>query len=173
MDQVIYSNRTLYDDRALAAMNFLAERTVQKNRTVRARILCFVLGVIGLIAGVLVHPHQKVIGEGLMLYGVILLIVGVSWHTFRLNSSRRQLPQGTRFCTTEFMEEGMTCTTEKGTTVYIYDQVFAIVEDSTWYVIFFDAGHGIILDKAGFTAGEPMMFKSFIGMHTQLPIQTV
>ena len=48
-----------------------------------------------------------------------------------------------------------------------------MVSDSEWYAIFFDMDHGIVLDKTGFTTGDAMSFKAFIGQHTLLPIQDI
>ena len=107
----------------------------------------------------------------MMLYGVILLILLISWKNFQLRSSQRQLPQGMKECTYEFDEEEIICTTAAGEQRYSYEQVFAVVSDMAWYVIFFDASHGIILDKNGFSVGDARDFKTFIGQHTQLPIQ--
>ena len=107
----------------------------------------------------------------MMLYGVILLILLISWKNFQLRSSQRQLPQGMKECTYEFDEEEIICTTAAGEQRYSYEQVFAVVSDMAWYVIFFDASHGIILDKNGFSVGDARDFKAFIGQHTQLPIQ--
>ena len=125
----------------------------------------FLTGLFSLfIGGILV-------GSLLLLYGVILLLVAISWKNFQLRSSQRQLPRGMRECTYEFDEEEIICNTEAGITRYSYEQAFAVVSDQNWYVIFFDMSHGIILDKAGFTTGDAMSFKAFIGQHTQLPIQ--
>ena len=73
--------------------------------------------------------------------------------------------------TARFDEEEIICTTAAGEQRYSYEQVFAVVSDMAWYVIFFDASHGIILDKNGFSVGDARDFKAFIGQHTQLPIQ--
>ena len=129
------------------------------------------LGVVGLVGGAYCYPHQNLVGSLLLLYGVILLLVAISWKNFQLRSSQRQLPRGMRECTYEFDEEEIICNTEAGITRYSYEQAFAVVSDQNWYVIFFDMSHGIILDKAGFTTGDAMSFKAFIGQHTQLPIQ--
>ena len=133
--------------------------------------LLLLLGVVGLVGGAYCYPHQNLVGSLLLLYGVILLLVAISWKNFQLRSSQRQLPRGMRECTYEFDEEEIICNTEAGITRYSYEQAFAVVSDQNWYVIFFDMSHGIILDKAGFTTGDAMSFKAFIGQHTQLPIQ--
>ena len=127
--------------------------------------------MVGLVGGAYCYPHQNLVGSLLLLYGVILLLVAISWKNFQLRSSQRQLPRGMRECTYEFDEEEIICNTEAGITRYSYEQAFAVVSDQNWYVIFFDMSHGIILDKAGFTTGDAMSFKAFIGQHTQLPIQ--
>ena len=90
---------------------------------------------------------------------------------FRAVVVERRLPQGMKECTYEFDEEEIICTTAAGEQRYSYEQVFAVVSDMAWYVIFFDASHGIILDKNGFSVGDARDFKAFIGQHTQLPIQ--
>ena len=173
MNESLYPfvNQTTYNRRALTALNDLAEKSVRKEKSRITRLLCFVLGLIGLVAGAYVYPKQSMVGSLLLLYGVLLLLVGISWKSFQLRSSQRQLQRGMKICTYEFDDDEMICTTEAGVQRYTYEQVFAVVADKNWYAIFFDAGHGVILDKTGFTTGDEPMFKAFIGQHTQLPIQ--
>ena len=154
MNESLYPfvNHTTYDIKALSALNRLAEASVRKEKSRRTKSLCWLLGVVGLVGGAYCYPH-------------------ISWKNFQLRSSQRQLPRGMRECTYEFDEEEIICNTEAGITRYSYEQAFAVVSDQNWYVIFFDMSHGIILDKAGFTTGDAMSFKAFIGQHTQLPIQ--
>ena len=173
MNESLYPfvNHTTYDIKALSALNRLAEASVRKEKSRRTNSLCWLLGVVGLVGGAYCYPHQNLVGSLLLLYGVILLLVAISWKNFQLRSSQRQLPRGMRECTYEFDEEEIICNTEAGITRYSYEQAFAVVSDQNWYVIFFDMSHGIILDKAGFTTGDAMSFKAFIGQHTQLPIQ--
>ena len=56
---------------------------------------------------------------------------------------------------------------------YSYEQVEAVVASKDYYAIFFDRNNGIIIDRKGFTEGDDMFFKSFIGQHTQLPVQDI
>ena len=173
MNESLYPfvNHTTYDIKALSALNRLAEASVRKEKSRRTKSLCWLLGVVGLVGGAYCYPHQNLVGSLMMLYGVILLILLISWKNFQLRSSQRQLPQGMKECTYEFDEEEIICTTAAGEQRYSYEQVFAVVSDMAWYVIFFDASHGIILDKNGFSVGDARDFKTFIGQHTQLPIQ--
>ena len=166
-----FVNKTTYDRRALAALNDLAEKSVSKKKSQVTRLLCYVLGLIGLVAGAFLHEASPMISNLLLLYGVILLLGGISWKSFRLRSSQRQLQRGMQECTYEFDDDEMICTTEAGEQRYSYEQVFAVVCDQDWYVLFFDAGHGVIIDRKGFIEGDDMFFKFFIGQHTQLPIQ--
>ena len=153
MNESLYPfvNHTTYDIKALSALNRLAEASVRKEKSRRTKSLCWLLGVVGLVGGAYCYPHQNLVGSLLLLYGVILLLVAISWKNFQLRSSQRQLPRGMRECTYEFDEEEIICNTEAGITRYSYEQAFAVVSDQNWYVIFFDMSHGIILDKAGFT----------------------
>ena len=179
MNESLYPfvNHTTYDIKALSALNRLAEASVRKEKSRRTKSLCWLLGVVGLCSTLVCQYFASIASQGflvgslLLLYGVILLLVAISWKNFQLRSSQRQLPRGMRECTYEFDEEEIICNTEAGITRYSYEQAFAVVSDQNWYVIFFDMSHGIILDKAGFTTGDAMSFKAFIGQHTQLPIQ--
>lgn len=166
-----FVNHTTYDVKALAALNNLAESSVRKDKSRRTKVLCWLLGVLGLVAGAYCYPHQSLVGSLLLLYGVILLLVAISWKSFQLRSSQRQLQRGMRECTYEFDEDEIICNTEAGIQRYAYDQTYAVVANADWYAIFFDLSHGIIIDKKGFTVGDAMSFKAFIGQHTQLPIQ--
>ena len=166
-----FVNRTAYDQRALVALNRLAEASVRKEKSRRTRALCYVCGVAGLVAGAFVYRYQAIVGQLLLLYGVLLLLVAISWRSFQLRSSRRQLQRGVTDCRYEFDEDEMLCHTAAGTERYPYDRIYAVVADSEWYAIFLDESHGVILDKQGFSTGDPLSFKSFIGMHTKLPIQ--
>ena len=181
MNESLYPfvNHTTYDIKALSALNRLGEiigealdiHKLCSSKAERTDRIKELLGVVGLVGGAYCYPHQNLVGSLLLLYGVILLLVAISWKNFQLRSSQRQLPRGMRECTYEFDEEEIICNTEAGITRYSYEQAFAVVSDQNWYVIFFDMSHGIILDKAGFTTGDAMSFKAFIGQHTQLPIQ--
>lgn len=166
-----FVNHTTYDIKALTALNNLAESSVRKDKSRRTKMMCWLLGVVGLVAGAYCYPHQSLVGSLLLLYGVLLLLVAVSWKSFQLRSSQRQLQRGMRECTYEFDEDEIICNTEAGIQRYPYEQTYAVVSNADWYAIFFDLSHGIILDKKGFTVGDAMSFKAFIGQHTQLPIQ--
>ena len=144
MNESLYPfvNHTTYDIKALSALNRLAEASVRKEKSRRTKSLCWLLGVVGLVGGAYCYPHQNLVGSLLLLYGVILLLVAISWKNFQLRSSQRQLPRGMRECTYEFDEEEIICNTEAGITRYSYEQAFAVVSDQNWYVIFFDMSHG-------------------------------
>ena len=172
MDEFLFVNKTIYDTRALIALNDLAEKSVRKEKSRRTRLISLILGLAGLVGGAFVYPRQSMVGTLLLLYGCLLLLLTLSWKSFQLRSTQRQLQSGMKNCLYQFGEEEFVCETESGETRYLYDQVFAVVENESWYVLFFDAGHGVILDKNGFTEGDAMSFKMFIGQHTQLPIQT-
>ncbi len=166
-----FVNKTTYDRSALAALNELAEQSVRKKRSQISRLLCYVLGLLGLVSGAALHNVSPMVSNLLLLYGVILLLGGISWKSLRLRSSQRQLQRGMQTCTYAFDEEEFLCTTEAGEQRYAYEQVFAVVCNRDWYALFFDAGHGVIIDRTGFVEGDDPSFKAFIGQHTQLPIQ--
>lgn len=166
-----FVNKTTYDRKALVALNDLAEKSVRKQKSQTTRMLCFILGIVGLVAGAYLHETSSTLSTLLLLYGVILLLGGFSWKSMQLRSSQRQLQRGMQECTYEFDEEEFLCTTEAGVQQYSYEQVFAVVCTEDWYVLFFDTAHGVILDRKGFVEGEDLYFKAFIGQHTQLPIQ--
>ncbi len=147
-----FVNHTTYDMQALSALNRLAEATVRKEKSRRTRALCWLLGVVGLVAGAYCYPHQSLVGSLLLLY---------------------ELQRGMRECTYEFDDDEIICNTEAGVTRYSYEQTYAVVSDKDWYAIFFDISHGIVIRKTGFTVGDPVSFKAFIGQHTQLPIQEI
>jgi hypothetical protein len=171
MNEAEYVNVTQYDTRALTALNDLAQRSVRKESSQRTRRLAFLMGLVGLVLGAVVYPMQSMVGSLLLLYGVLLLLLVMNWKSFQLRSSRRQLQHGVKTCTYTFTGQEIICETEAATLRYAYDQAFAVVADRDWYAIFFDAAHGVILDKNGFTQGDPLLFKSFLGQHTMLPIQ--
>ena len=115
---------------------------------------------------------RKTLGVPYALF--LLLFVGVTWKNFQLRSSRRQLQRGAQSVVYEFDDDEIVCRLSSGIIQrYAYDQIEAVVSDSEWYAIFFDMDHGIVLDKTGFTTGDPMSFKAFIGQHTLLPIQDI
>ncbi|MFR5026158.1 MAG: hypothetical protein ACLTC3_08310 [Evtepia gabavorous] len=96
MNESLYPfvNHTTYDIKALSALNRLAEASVRKEKSRRTKSLCWLLGVVGLVGGAYCYPHQNLVGSLLLLYGVILLLVAISWKNFQLRSSQRQLPGG-------------------------------------------------------------------------------
>jgi hypothetical protein len=171
MNEALYVNVTQYDTRALTALNDLAERSVRKESSQRTRRMALLMGLLGLVLGAVVYPMQSTVGSLLLLYGVLLLLLVMNWKSFQLRSSRRQLQHGVKTCTYTFTDEEIICETEAATLRYAYDQTFAVVANQDWYALFFDTAHGVVLDKSGFTQGDPLMFKSFIGQHTMLPIQ--
>ena len=176
MNESLYSfvNQTSYDTRALSALNLMAEATVRKEKSQRTRMICFILGAFGLVAGYFCYGNSSLIGSLLVLYGALLLFVGISWKNFQLRSSKRQLQQGAQQVVYEFDDEEIVCNLSSGIIHrYTYDQIDAVISNDEWYAIFFDMDHGIILDKNGFTEGDAMSFKAFIGQHTMLPIQDI
>ena len=176
MDESLYPfvNHTSYDTRALSALNLMAEATVRKEKSQKTRMLCLILGVFGLAAGFFCYRNNTLIGSLLVLYGALLLYVSVTWKRFQLRSSRRQLQRGAQDVRYEFDDEEIVCHLSTGIIQrYTYDQIEAVVSSEEWYGIFFDMDHGIVLDKTGFTAGDAMSFRAFIGQHTLLPIQDI
>lgn len=170
-----FVNHTTYDQRSMKAMNRLAQASVRREKSKRTRTGNALLGVVFLAGGIYCYKGMQweLAGTLLVLYGAFLLLMVLRWDSYQLRSSMRQLQNAMRECTYAFDEDKFTCTTQAGMTEHPYDQVFAVVADQDWYVLFFDQDHGIILDKAGFTAGDAVSFKSFIGRHTQLPIQDI
>lgn len=166
-----FVNETTYDRAALTALNDLAEKSVRKEKSRRTRYLCTILGLAGLVAGVFCYKYQTMVGSLLLLYGVLLLVLALNWKSFQLRSSQRQLQQGVRVCTYEFDDDEIICNTGAGVNRYSYEQIYAVAADAKWYAIFFDMNNGIIIDRNGFTEGDDMFFKGFIGQHAQLPIQ--
>lgn len=176
MNESLYPfvNQTSYDTRTLSALNRMAEATVRKEKSRRTRLLCFILGVFCIVAGYFWRGQQSLISNLLLLYGVLLLLVGISWTKFQLRSSKRQLQRGAQEVICQFGQEEIVCHLSSGIiNRYTYGQIEAIASDAEWYVIFFDADHGFILDKNGFTEGDAASFKAFIGQHTMLPIQDI
>ena len=173
MNESLYPfvNHTTYDLKALGAMNRLAELSVRREKSRRTKGICGVLGLIGLVGGVYCYPHQN---HGGQPDDAVRRDPADSAHLLE-ELPAALLPAaaapGDEGCTYEFDEEEIICTTAAGEQRYSYEQVFAVVSDMAWYVIFFDASHGIILDKNGFSVGGRPDFKAFIGQHTQLPIQ--
>ena len=175
MSESIYPfvNKTNYDLAALKALNDLAEKTVRKEKSKRTRTLCYVIGAVCLVGGMLVYNMQNTIGSLLLIYGVLLLWVGFSWKNWQLRSTQRQLKRGMSVCTYEFDDEEIICNTEAVVNRYSYEQVEAVVASKDFYAIFFDMNNGIIIDRKGFIEGDDMFFKTFIGQHTKIPVQDV
>ena len=73
-----FVNHTTYDIKALTALNNLAESSVRKDKSRRTKMMCWLLGVVGLVAGAYCYPHQSLVGSLLLLYGVLLLLVAIS-----------------------------------------------------------------------------------------------
>jgi hypothetical protein len=172
-ENALFINQTTYDRRALAAMNRLAQASVRKEKSRRTRGGNAIIGVAFLSGGIYCYKGEgwQLAGSLLILYGLFLLLMVLRWDAYQLRSSQRQLQSAMKVCTYAFEEEEFTCATQAGVTHHPYEQVFAVVADEQWYVLFFDEDHGVILEKTGFTEGDALGFKSFIGQHTQLPIQ--
>lgn len=168
-----FVNKTNYDVNALRALNELAEKTVRKEKSKRTRSLCYLAGLVCLVGGGTLYQSQSTIGSLLLLYGVLLLWVGISWKNWQLRSTKSQLKRGMHICVYEFDDEEIICNTEAVVNRYSYTQVEAVAANKDYYAIFFDQNNGLIIDRKGFTEGDDMFFKSFIGQHTQLPILDV
>lgn len=168
-----FVNQTTYDRRALEAMNRMAQATVRREKSKRTRLGNAVIGAAFLAGGIYCYMGEgwDLVGMLLVVYGALLLLMVLRWDAYQLRSSQRQLKSAMRECRYAFDEEIFTCTPQAGVTEHPYDQIFAVVADKDWYVLFFDEDHGVILDRKGFTAGDDMSFKPFIGQHTHLPIQ--
>lgn len=147
---------------------------MQKDRYRRNRMFCYILGILGLAGGVAIFaivPEKQALGAIALIYGLMLLLVGIYWNRFQVWSSQRQLVNGVKTCTYTFSDDMISCETESDVTHYAYNRVYAVAETETWFGLFFDLSHGVVIDKKGFTKGDPVSFKAFIGRRTKLPIQ--
>lgn len=171
-----YINKTVYDQNALGALNRLAVKTVQKQKTFLSRAFCFVFGILGLGIGatLLFGPQQdRSLGTLGILYGVMFLGIGTFWTRFQTWTSRRMLTLGVKNCTFSFDDFSVTVENEMETNRYLYRNLYAAVEDENWYVLFLDKKHGIVLDKSGFTMGEAAAFRAYLEEKIGQPVEQI
>jgi len=169
-------NTTNYDQKALSAMNRLASATVQKKKTMTTRSFCIGLGILGLAAGIFVYlrlPEKKTIGNLCLLYGILLMAVGLNWNRFQAWTSGKMMSPGIAKCTYSFEEDAVTVTNDAGESRYAYSRFDAAAEDDDWFMLFMDSKHGMIIDKSGFTAGSDEDLRTLIQETMKLPLDRV
>ena len=171
-----FTNVTHYNKKSLNALNRLAGQTIERGKKLFYRTLCTILGVLGLAVGFylqsIAHTNGALTSFS-FLYGIILLFVGIFWYPFQNYTSKRMLLQELKQYHFQFDETGFSCETQLANTHYLYHNLYAISENDHWFALFLDKKHGIIIDKSGFSSGDPSAFGSFIEEKTGLTIQKV
>lgn len=77
-------------------------------------------------------------------------------------SSQQTVAAGQNVNVSHFREDGFTEGTQNRPIAYNYDALCEITENKEYFVLFLDKTHSIILDKSGFSEGDPEAFASFL-----------
>lgn len=171
-----FINDTNYNKKSLNALNRLAGQTIDPGKKRIYRIVCVVIGALALADGFYlqaVKQMEGIVPSLVVVYGLLLLFLGLFWYQFQYYTSKRMMTRGMQTCHYHFEEDGFSSKTQLTDTSYYYHNLFAISENDNFYALFLDSKHGIIIDKSGFTKGDSHSFASFLEEKSGLTIKKV
>ncbi|MBQ4043119.1 MAG: YcxB family protein [Clostridia bacterium] len=167
---------TVYDHKALTAMNRAMRKTVRKKQSLRSRIsaiivmfLALVMSFSGIAEGEFFSLRTVVNGMAFLL----ILIVLIWEDSLNARLSRRRLMAGVTKTTAVFTEEGITSQSEVGKSEWNYSLPLAIAETEEFFVFAIDTHYGQVYAKSGLSGGTPEQFAAFLTERTGLPVQKV
>lgn len=167
---------TVYDHKALTAMNRAMRKTVRKKQSLRSRIsgsivmfLALVMSFSGIAEGEFFSLRTLLNGTAFLL----ILIVLIWEDSLNARLSRRRLMAGVTKTTAVFTEEGITAQSEVGKSEWNYSLPLAIAETGDYFVFAIDTQYGHVYAKSGLSGGTPEQFAAFLTERTGLPVQKV
>ncbi len=175
-----YENTTRYDKNAVWALTLVFSRTVQRKRFLLRRLFLLVVGGIALTGGLVLlmvfsalDTGSRVICAAGLIVGVAALGEGVFLRRIMAWSTRRSLwKQGDsmerRFI---FSAEGFQGSQPGMETRFAYETVKGVWETEGYFVLQMDTGHGMVVDKTGFTQGTADGFRQFLAERTGKPAE--
>lgn len=172
-----YENTTRYDQEAIWALTLVFSRTVQKKRFLLRRLFLLMVGSIGLAGGLVLlmvfsalDTGSRVICAAGLIVGAFALGEGLFLRRIMAWSTRRSLrKQGDsmerRFV---FSGEAFQGSQPGMETRFSYETVKGVWETEGYFVLQMDTGHGMVVDKTGFTQGTADGFRQFLAERTGL-----
>lgn len=160
-----FLNETIYNKANLDMLTRVAGYTVKKRQTMRNRMICFLIGATGLILGLTGPFENQMITSLCQVYGFIFAFAGVFWFQVQCFPNFAAARPAQHF-TLEFTENYFGA--PEAFEPFTYDQLILLVEGPRSVLIFWDEQHGMILDKDGFSKGDPTDFVRFLEEKTGL-----
>lgn len=172
-----YENTTRYDKNAVWALTLAFSSRVQRKRFLLRRLFLLMVGTIALAGGLVLlmvfsalDTGSRVICAAGLIVGAFALGEGLFLRRIMAWSTRRSLrKQGDsmerRFV---FSSEAFQGSQPGMETRFSYETVKGVWETEDYFVLQMDTGHGMVVDKTGFTQGTADGFRQFLAERTGL-----
>ena len=172
-----YENTTRYDKNAVWALTLAFSRRVQRKRFLLRRLFLLMVGTIALAGGLVLlmvfsalDTGSRIICAAGLILGAAALSEGLFLRRVMAWSTRRSLrKQGDsmerRFV---FSSESFQAYQPGAETKFSYEAVKGFYETEGYFVLQMDTGHGVVVDKTGFTQGTADGFRQFLAERTGL-----
>lgn len=166
--------KTVLGQKEILAYQHIAAGSVQKVKMNLAHWSLIAVGLIGLAASGAGVARGGFAGAGIfgMAVSFLCFIWGANWYRYLVWKVTRKAPLGLE---QEFLfgEEGMIARTQVEKVSHRYNAFYALAESKDYFVLFLNKEAGYILDKKGFSVGEPQDFAAGIQEKTGKKITIV
>lgn len=159
--------KTVLGKEEVMAYQRISGRTIQRRRTLFARISLIavaILGLTGSAVGVAAAGFTGSIALGILLCAACFAM-GTRWYEYVAWRSGRKVPEG--FTQTFYFDENNVVGQAEGQQVlHRYSDFAGAAESENYFCLFLNKKVGYILPKEGFLKGEPKDFGAFIQQKT-------
>ena len=166
--------QTTVDRRAMTALAKMTRKTVRRGRNGPVRLMAwFVVVLEAYLTFIYIRAGLEGWGINLLLGGIMLgCLLSEDWVNGTIGL--KKLSPGELEVNTAFQEDSFyVCRSRDGERWWPYSEIMTVVESGDYFALLLDRKHGQILDKRGFTWGDPEEFRALIRKKTGLNIQTV
>lgn len=167
---------TVYDLKALTALNRAMRKTVRKKQSRRSRISGIIVMILALLLLISSFAKGNFFTVRTVVNGaaVLALLVVLIWEdSLNARLSRRRLMAGVTKATAVFTEEQIISNSDLGRSEWNYSLPLAIAETGDYFVFAIDTQYGHVYAKSGLIGGTPEQFAAFLTERTGLPVQKV
>lgn len=163
--------KTVYDQKALAAMARGLRKTVRRKRSRRSRVVGWVLVALALLFGVgdlILDPGW----EGWLDLGVAVMLLVVLFTEDQLNGffAGRKLLPGSREVETVFTEQDYVATVQNAQTRWSYESIQAIADGKEFIALALSNRHAQVYAKEGSAGGTAEELLSLLQTKTGLSV---
>ncbi len=166
--------KTVLGRKEILAYQHITAHTVQKVKMNLLHWSLIAAGLVGLAASGAGIARGGFAGAGVFGVAVSFLcfIWGANWYNYLVWRVSRKAPLGME---QEFLfgDEGMIARTQVEKVSHRYSAFYALAESKDYFVLYLSKGSGYVLDKNGFSVGDPQAFAAEIQEKTGKPLTFV